>query len=605
MRVSLFLLPALSLVLAVPVQHEPYLVVESHPVPEGWRPLPTAPSPSTPFTLRIHLTSPHSLLEDELLAISDPTHPRYGDHHTQLSLRAFTAAAPEAISAVTAWLSAHGLKSSLSATGDVIKTHVSLEQAESLLGTKYHKYEHSDGRTIVRTTEYSVPVAVKRFVEMVQPTTMFGLRQMGSTHEYVDLAASASGVPPAPGCDSAITLNCLADLYGFAGYKSTGRASVGVSGFLEQYAQFDDLTTFLKTYNPAAADGNFSVVSVNGGMNLQNVTLRRNFVEANLDIQYTVGISYPANNTYFTTAGRPPIVPDLVVTINNSEPYLEYLEYLLSLPTLPSVLSTSYGEPEQTVPLSYRLSVCNQFARLGARGVSVIFSSGDAGPGASCRTNDGRNSTRFQPVFPAACPWVTSVGATMGVSPERAVSFSGGGFSNTWAAPAYQRSAVETYFRTQAASWQPFSRYFNRTGRGLPDVAAQGCNFEIILAGRVARVNGTSASAPAFAGIIALVNDYRIRNGRKSLGFLNPVLYRNAKAFTDVTHGSSVGCTGLRGGSPIAGGPRIVPGAGWNATDGWVRRSDCTVAIAMLTYLDGQDPATGLGTPRFGKLKLI
>ena len=49
------------------------------------------------------------------------------------------------------------------------------------------------------------------------------------------------------------------------------------------------------------------------------------------------------------------------------------------------------------------------FAQLGARGVSVIFSSGDGGVGTACLSNDGKNTTEFQPQFPAACPFVTSV----------------------------------------------------------------------------------------------------------------------------------------------------------------------------------------------------
>lgn len=84
----------------------------------------------------------------------------------------------------------------------------------------------------MRTTEYPVPVAVRRFVEMVQPTTMFGLQQMGATLDYVDLAASARGVPFTPRCDSAITPKRLAALYGFAGYKSTGKTSIGGVGVL-------------------------------------------------------------------------------------------------------------------------------------------------------------------------------------------------------------------------------------------------------------------------------------------------------------------------------------------------------------------------------------
>jgi tripeptidyl-peptidase-1 len=51
-------------------------------------------------------------------------------------------------------------------------------------------------------------------------------------------------------------------------------------------------------------------------------------------------------------------------------------------------------------------------AALGARGVSVIFSSGDGGVGdgdgdsasQQCYSNDGLNITKFIPAFPASCP---------------------------------------------------------------------------------------------------------------------------------------------------------------------------------------------------------
>jgi tripeptidyl-peptidase I len=85
-------------------------------------------------------------------------------------------------------------------------------------------------------------------------------------------------------------------------------------------------------------------------------------------------------------------------------------------------------------------------------------------------------------------------------------------------------------------------------------------------------VGGTSASSPAFAGLMSLINEARLRSGKAAMGFLNPFLYKNADAFTDVTKGSNkIG----RGGQPLP--------YGWNCSVGW-------------------DPATGLGTPLFDKL---
>ena len=104
--------------------------------------------------------------------------------------------------------------------------------------------------------------------------------------------------------------------------------------------------------------------------------------------------------------------------------------------------------------------------------------------------------------------------------------------------------------------------------------------------GRQAQSGGTSAAAPVWGGIVGLLNDARFRANKTSLGFLNPFLYKTgAAALNDITGGAAVGCNGINGqtGQPVPG-AGIVPGAAWNCTTGW-------------------DPATGLGTPDFGKLK--
>ena len=47
-----------------------------------------------------------------------------------------------------------------------------------------------------------------------------------------------------------------------------------------------------------------------------------------------------------------------------------------------------------------------------------------------------------------------------------------------------------------------------------------------------------SANEPA-ASIIALINDGLVAAGKSPLGFLNPFLYANPQAFTDITSGQS------------------------------------------------------------------
>ena len=303
--------------------------------------------------------------------------------------------------------------------------------------------------------------------------------------------------------------------------------------------------------------------------------------EANLDVQYGLTLANALPIDFYSVGGQGMLIPDPnhpTQRENDNEPYLELFTYLNSLPDgqLPHTLSTSYADDEQSVPLAYSQQVCNLIGQLGSRGVSVIFSSGDQGPGAGCQTNDVANATRFVPQFPATCPYVTSVGGTTKTSPEVAAELSSGGFSDRFPRPQWQESAVCNYLQllgdTQAG-------LYNATGRGFPDVSAQALGYQVIQKGKVQEADGTSAATPVFAAIVGMLNSARIEAGKPPLGFLNPWLYQTvypANALNDIMQGGSKGC-GTVGDLPL------VPFASWNATTGW-------------------DPVTGLGTPNFGKM---
>ena len=255
---------------------------------------------------------------------------------------------------------------------------------------------------------------------------------------------------------------------------------------------------------------------------------------------------------------------------DTNEPYAEFLQYVLDLPNIPAIISSSYGDDEQTVPLSYATRVCASLAQLGARGVSYLTSSGDAGVGKSnsCFTNDGKNTSSFLPSFPDGCPYVTSVGATKNFAPEVAAFdprndfASGGGFSNYFARPEYQDdgNVITNYISSLNGR---FDGLYNKSGRAYPDIAAQGQQYVTIWNGTVVLLDGTSASTPAAAAILTLVNDALVAAGKPVLGFLNPWLYsKGYEAFTDILSGSAIGCNS----------------DGFPATKGW-------------------DAVTGFGTP--------
>ena len=120
------------------------------------------------------------------------------------------------------------------------------------------------------------------------------------------------------------------------------------------------------------------------------------------------------------------------------------------------------------------MQACNaQFMAIGARGVSILFASGDMG--VYGRTGPGLSHEKpFHPDFPAASPYITAVGGTdfvtMGVvGPEKAWSAGGGGFSNAFAIPAFQTDAVAAY-KASADANLPAQKLWNNTGRGYPDI---------------------------------------------------------------------------------------------------------------------------------------
>lgn len=118
-------------------------------------------------------------------------------------------------------------------------------------------------------------------------------------------------------------------------------------------------------------------------------------------------------------------------------------------------------------------------------------------------------------MFPASSAYVTSVGGTDltgdSTGAETAWTRSGGGFSDTFAMPAYQQAAVAAY-KASADADLPDAAKWNATGRGFPDVAALGgkknpyCTYG---GGEWGGEAGTSASTPVVGAVFALLNGLR------------------------------------------------------------------------------------------------
>lgn len=236
------------------------------------------------------------------------------------------------------------------------------------------------------------------------------------------------------------------------------------------------------------------------------------------------------------------------------------------------------------------------FKIMAMLGLTVVIACGDTGVFDDVDPiTHGCNNGVLRPDWPSQSPYVIAVGSTY-ITPlsERAcyephgpdcrngalgeVSVSvdmgmrwttGGGFSNVNPRPWYQDAAVSSYLGQQVPF--PAASNFNSTGRAYPDLATVGHNLAVVLGGQWVSIDGTSASAPIWAGMLTLINSKLLDLGMEPMGFVNELLYKAQDTFRDVTVGSNrCGSYGLK--------DVCCPFNGFQATTGW-------------------DAVSGLGTP--------
>src|SRR5215510_14067560 len=191
------------------------------------------------------------------------------------------------------------------------------------------------------------------------------------------------------------------------------------------------------------------------------------------------------------------------------------------------------------------------FQTAAALGVTVCCAAGDNGSG------DGASDGRAHVDFPASSPFTLACGGTKLTASgttitsevvwnEGADSSTGGGVSSTFPLPSYQSTAHVP----------PSANPGGGVGRGVPDVAGDAdpaTGYQVRVDGQTFVIGGTSAVAPLWAGLIALMNQHL----RHSVGFLNPLLYGSLVGkgvFHDITSGNNGAYTAR---------------AGWDACTGW------------------------------------
>ncbi len=281
--------------------------------------------------------------------------------------------------------------------------------------------------------------------------------------------------------------------------------------------------------------------------------------ETTLDVQIIHAIAPGANIVVLTS---PVAETEGVVGLPE---FLQLEQYAIDH-HLGNIISQSWGASEATLKDTAGRQEVQKWDAFFQKnttqsGMTYLTSSGDNG--ATDVTN--MQATKFASTptigFPADSPWVTAVGGTTVTRQgtaihESAWNKSEGGYSDLFASPTYQQTLPAT-IQSQA-----------KHRRGVPDVAADAdplTGLAFYEAGQWTLAGGTSASAPLWAGLIAIADQM----AGHPLGFINPALYKLAQSpnyaqdFHDITVGNN---------TVNAGGVKVIgysAGPGWDAVTGW------------------------------------
>jgi kumamolisin len=229
----------------------------------------------------------------------------------------------------------------------------------------------------------------------------------------------------------------------------------------------------------------------------------------------------------------------------------------------PSVISISWGMAEKGWTQQSLQAFDNAFKAAAALGISVCCASGDGG------SSDGVHDGKAHVDFPASSTYALGCGGTTLTAAGNAIASevvwndlpsdgaTGGGISDFFPLPSWQNGAHVPH------SVNPGGH----VGRGVPDIAGDAdpaTGYKVRVDGQNMVIGGTSAVAPLWAGLIALLN----QSLGQPVGYLNPVLGHVASVAgtRDITQGSN---------------PAYHAGAGWDACTGWGSPNGAAILAAL------------------------
>lgn len=182
------------------------------------------------------------------------------------------------------------------------------------------------------------------------------------------------------------------------------------------------------------------------------------------------------------------------------------------------VLTFSFAHREDSEPKQLRHQYDESALMGAALGMTLVSASGDSG----------------MPDTPCSSPYVTCVGGTKLVASQEGV------IDREWAWEMSGSGAAKSFARPH---WQDGDVSDGR--RAMADLALNASTEYPMWIRRWATwefFGGTSFSAPAFAGMVAVINGYRRARGLPRVGYLNPILYLHAPTratFRDIKYGQT------------------------------------------------------------------
>jgi kumamolisin len=414
----------------------------------------------------------------------------------------------------------------------IVKLSGTVQAFNDAFGVNLHRYEHSLGAYRCRTGSLTIPADLDGVVEGV-----FGLDNRPQAKAHFRLQEKKPSVHAQAAAASYSPLQ-VAKAYSFPTGATGAGQCIAVIELGGGYSAAD-LDSFFRSLGISTPK--VTAVSVDGAANSPTGDPGGPDGEVELDIEVAGAIAPGAQiAAYFAP--------------NTDQGFIDAISSAVHDAKLkPSVISISWGGPEDSWTGQSRDALNSACQDASTMGVTVLAASGDDG------ASDGTASGNPTVDFPAASPYVVGCGGTKltisgaGIGNEQAWNelsanegATGGGVSEYFALPSYQQSAKVP----KAPN--------GFVGRGVPDVAGDAdpeTGYNVVVDGQQTVIGGTSAVAPLWGGLLALINQSLGAN----VGYINPLLY-SAKVeptFHDITSGSngdySAGpgwdaCTGL--GSP-------------------------------------------------------